>query len=612
LRWALLCVRSYRARLIRLGLLSSAEIALRLMAPWTMAFVIDHALAGAPVTGAMQAAFDTVGLANEPTAILLAFVGLGLLLQAGHLLVVLLHGRRSAALGQDLIRDLRERQFSHAQALALSHHAMRPTGDSVQLVEADSRCIDQIVLRGVFPVVFSALTLVVMFGVLASVDLGLAVLSLAIIPPLYLWIRISSRRMAPSTDHARRADAHLSSRVVEAMSSIRLIKSHAREDHEQAKFADAAGDAARAWIRVGQQGASFAIGNGLLTAIGTALVLLAGGFAVIDSRLTVGTLLLVLSYLAYIYGPLSAIANTSNSLQQAFASARRIRSALAIAPEPIDQPGAIPAAQIRGEVRFEDVRFGYRPGTPVLDGVTFAARPGEVVALVGPSGAGKSTLASLLLRFYDPVGGAITIDGVSIDHFQLRSLRRQIGVVLQEAILRSGTIRQNLRYAREDATDAELERAARAAHAHDFIMRLPAGYDTELGEGGIGLSGGQRQRLSIARAFLADTPILILDEPTAALDTIAEQHVVDAMHALWTGRTTFVIAHRLSTVRRADRIVVLDHGRVVGEGTHDELRRDNLLYRQLCAQLAEPTSRGAAADRAPRDQQPPHLPAAGP
>jgi ABC-type multidrug transport system fused ATPase/permease subunit len=296
----------------------------------------------------------------------------------------------------------------------------------------------------------------------------------------------------------------------------------------------------------------------------------------------------VLTYLGFVYAPLQAIAQTTNAMQLALAGARRVRHVLAIAPEIVDPSGLLDADQLRGEVELDDVSFAYGEGAPALDHVTLAARPGEMIALVGPSGAGKSTLASLLVRFYDPTGGQIRLDGVPVQHYCLRSLRQRVAIVLQESALMSGTVRDNLCYGRLAATDDEVIRAARAANAHDFITALPLGYHTLLGEGGITLSGGERQRLSIARAFLKDAPILILDEPTAALDTISEQQVVEAVRRLWAGRTTFVVAHRLSTVRAATRIVVMARGRIVGEGTHAELCATNPLYRQLATQLADP------------------------
>jgi subfamily B ATP-binding cassette protein MsbA len=441
------------------------------------------------------------------------------------------------------------------------------------------------VLRGLFPVGFSLLTLLVMFGVLLAIDVRLAVVALAIVPPLYVWLRYYARRMAPRADHARRTDSRLSTRLYETLTAIRLIKSHAREAHERARFSAVAHDNAEAWIGVGQQGTVFSIVTGALTIAGASLVLLVGGLGVLDGDITVGTLLLVLAYLGYVYGPLSAIANTTSSLQSAFASARRVHAAFAIIPETADAPHAITADAIRGEVCFDNVSFAYGQGTRVLDRVSFTAKPGELIALVGPSGAGKSTLASLIVRFYDATGGRITIDGIAIDRYQLHSLRQRIAIVLQEALVVSGTIADNIRYGRLTATAEEVEAAARAANAHDFIKHLRAGYDTELGEGGTQLSGGQRQRISIARAFLQHAPIQILDEPTSALDTIAELQVVDAMRRLCDGRTTFVVAHRLSTVRHADRILVMDKGNIVAEGTHDELLAASPLYRQLARQL---------------------------
>lgn len=596
LRWAWSSVRPYRARLGALALLSLAEIALRIAAPWALVVIVDHALGRAPLDGAPAAALDALGIAATPGAVLVAFAALGLTLQLGHQLVVMAHGRRAVAAGQLMIRDLRERLFVHVQALSLQHHAATPVGDAVQRLETDARCIEQLVLRGLFPLTFSAVTLGVMFVVLATIDLPLALLALAIVPPLYAWVRFAARRMARPADHARHLDARLTSRLFEIISAIRLVKSHAREEHEEAQISRIADESARAWISVGSQSAVFAIVNGALTVIGSSAVLIVGGLRVLDGHLTLGSLLLVLAYLGYVYGPLAAIAQTTGELQRAFASARRVRSAFAVAPEAADDPRALSADAIRGDVRFEDVSFGYGAGVAVLDRINLEARPGELIALVGPSGAGKSTVASLLVRFFDAHDGRIAIDGEPIERYALRALRRRIAIVLQDAPLISGTIRDNLRYGRLDATDEELERAARAAHAHEFIERLPGGYDTRLGEAGSGLSGGQRQRLSIARAFLKDAPILILDEPTSALDSISEHLVVDAVRRLWAGRTTLVVAHRLSTVQHADRILVLDRGRIIATGAHDELCRTSLLYRQLAAGLTA-DDRASLGDR---------------
>jgi ABC-type multidrug transport system fused ATPase/permease subunit len=571
-----------------LAVLSTLEIALRIATPFAMMLVVDRVLQP-----------TSTPLAGRET-LLAELVAAGLGLQVLHQLVIMWHGRLGVQTGQVLVQEVREDLFSHVQGWTLRHHGEIPTGDAVQRLEADARCVDHIMMRGIFPVTFSLLTLVVMFGVLLRIDLALALLSLAVVPPLYVWLRFYARRMAPRADHARRSDSRLASRLYETIKAIRLVKSHAREDLEKERFSETARDAANAWIHVGRQGTVFSIVSGVLTVIGSSLVLLFGGRAVIEGRITVGTLLLVIAYLGYVYGPLSAIASTTSDLQHAFASARRVRQAFEVDVEPPDVPGAI-ATPLRGEVRFEDVTFCYGDGPPVLDGVSFTARPGEMIALVGPSGAGKSTLASLLVRFYDVRGGRILIDDVPITSYELRALRQQIAIVLQDALVISGSVADNLRYSRLGASDEDIERAARAANAHDFIKHLPEGYETPLGESGARLSGGQRQRLSIARAFLKDAPIVILDEPTAALDTIAELQVVEAVRRLWKDRTTFVVAHRLSTVKDADRIIVLDQGRVVAQGTHGELLEHSPLYQELAKQLASPKLPEPTAPEGVRD-----------
>ena len=322
-----------------------------------------------------------------------------------------------------------------------------------------------------------------------------------------------------------------------------------------------------------------------ITILGTALVVIVGGVHVMRGQMTIGDLTVVIAYLGAVYGPLSAIAHTTGQLQGALAGAKRVRAMFALIPETLDAPDAV-EADIKGDVTFDKVGFQYPDGTDVLHDITFSAKPGEMVALVGLTGAGKTTLVSLIPRFYDTTAGEVLVDGVDVRRYRIRSLREKIAIVLQEPVLFQGTVGDNLRYGRLDATPQEIEDAARAAHAHEFISHLSKGYDTEIAEAGGGLSGGERQRLSVARAVIKNAPILILDEPTSSLDAISEEIVFAALRRLRAGRTTIVIAHRLSTVRDADRILVLDGGRIAAQGRHEELLKTSPLYRRMCARLS--------------------------
>ncbi len=580
--WALRQTRAYGLPLAILASLSIVEVLLRVLLPWPMQAVVDNALG----SGRAPAWLAWIpGASRGPEGLLVAAVVAGFLIQVAHQAVLMLHTRRYSRTGHLITRDLRERLFIHLQGLSLRHHSRTPIGDSVYRLESDTICFEKLLLGGIMPLVFSALTLIVMFGVLIGVNLVLALVSLAVVPFLFVWIRWSAKLIRPGAERTRVLESRMTARLHESFAAIRLIKSYGREPYEGQRFSGAATEAMRARVRLSGRQALFSTVVGTLTIIGTSMVIAAGGLLVLRGRLTVGELLVALAYLGFVYGPLAGIANTSGTLHEALASARRVREVLHLSPE-LDEPGqGIAPHRFEGMVEFRNVSFDY-DGRPVLHDLSFTVHPGELVAIVGPSGSGKTTLVSLLPAFYRAASGAVLIDGRNVADYRLDALRSQVSIVLQEAVVLSGSIRENLRYGRLDATDAEIEEAARAANAHEFIMQMPEGYDTQLAYAAPGVSGGQRQRLSMARAFLKNAPILILDEPTAALDAVSETLVIEGLKRLHQGRTTFVIAHRLSTVRHADRILVLEAGRLVAEGTHDRLTRESALYRRLSAQLA--------------------------
>src|SRR5262245_36037342 len=487
-----------------------------------------------------------------------------------------------------MVRDLRERLFAHVQAMTLSEHAKRPAADTLYRLESDACCLEHLVLRGVFPIAFSMITLTAMFSILVHLDVMLAIISLGVVPLLFLWLRFYTVRMQPAARTAKQSESTMAQRLHESLAAIRLVKCYAREEYEQRRFDAAVAQALQARLLTTKQDSLFAAVVTILTVVGTAIVILVGGLSVLHGRISLGALLILIAYLGFVYGPLCGIANTTGALQQAMASARRVCEAFTIPTEPPDSAHAVDAGGLRGHVAFDDVSFAYGDGPCVLEGVSFSASPGQMVALVGVSGAGKTTIASLMVRLYDAASGRILIDGRDVRDYRLRSLRQAVAIVSQEPLVFSGTIRENLRYGRLDATDAEIVEAAKAAHAHEFILAQRDGYETRLGEGGGGLSVGQKQRLGVARAFVKNAPVLILDEPTAALDRLSEESVLMGLRRLQQSRTTFVIAHRLSTVQDADTILVIDKGRVAAQGTHEELLRTSPLYARMASQLAGP------------------------
>jgi ATP-binding cassette subfamily B protein/subfamily B ATP-binding cassette protein MsbA len=585
LSWTWSLMRPYRGRITILGLLAAIEIVFGLLAPWPLQLLIDNVLGGKPMPDVL-AWLDRLASVDGRVALLLLVVIGELLLKVLQQVVSMINTQVQVDTGQRMVYALRSDLLAHLQALALRHHIGRRTADSVYRVEADAYCIHDLVMSGIFPLLTSMATLAAMFFVLLRLDMQLALLSLTIVPLLFVCLRYYSKKMVDRAERVKELESKLVERLYEILSSIKVIKSFAREPHELQRFSTSGHETMNARLRFTWQESLFTLAVTAITLSGTALVLAVGGMHVLGGQLTVGKLFVVTAYLAAVYGPLSSIAHTTGSLQNAIASSRRVRQIFAETPEVLDAPHAVDASQVRGDITFDHVSFSYDPARRILDDISFTAKPGEMVALVGLTGAGKSTLAALVPRFFEPTAGHVLIDGVDVSQYRLRSLRERISIVLQEPMLFGGTIADNIRYGCLDATDTDVEQAARAAHAHEFIMRLAKGYATPIAEAGGSLSGGERQRLSIARALLKNAPILILDEPTSSLDAISEAAVFDALKALRDGRTTLVIAHRLSTIRDADRILVLHGGRIIAQGTHRELLMSSELYRRMCQRLS--------------------------
>ena len=584
-RWTLSFLRPYQRRVVAIGALSCAEIGLAALAPWPLKVIVDNILGGRQLPDTL-AAFTRATIGESVAALLVVVVVGGLLIQVVNELVRITHTQLQVDTAQRIVYKLRADLLTHLQTLPLGHHLLTKTADSVYRLDADAHCVDDLIIGGVFPLTLAALNLGVMFAVLVYLDVTLALLSLTVVPFLYLSLRYYARNMTDRAERVKTLESSVVERAFEVLSSIAAVKSFARERHEVDRYSRQGHKTMQARLGLTWQESLFSLTVTVITLAGTALVLIVGGLHVLGGTLTLGSLLVVVAYLAAVYNPISEIAHTTGSLRQAMVSARRVRDIFALTPEPLDAPDAIDGAEISGHLRFDHVSFSYDSDRPVLDDVSFEAHPGELLALVGLTGAGKTTIANLIPRLFAPSAGQILIDEVDVSRYALRTLRERVAMVPQHPVLFAGTIADNITYGRLDATMAEVEAAAHAARVHALTQRLPQGYQTAVAESGATLSGGERQRLGIARGFLKNAPILILDEPTSSMDAISESEIFDAIESLRANRTILVIAHRLSTIRHATRILVLHDGQLAAQGTHEELMDGNDLYQRMWSRLS--------------------------
>jgi ATP-binding cassette subfamily B protein len=561
-------VRPFRIQVGGLFLLSLLATPLALLTPVPLAVTVDTILGSDPLPGFLGA-LTPAAIERSDTALLVAaavmFVLIALLTQLQSMATLVLQ----ASTGERMMLDFRSRLFRHLQQLSLSYHDKRGTTDSTYRIQYDATAIQWMATDTITSFATSAFTLVAMLYVTARIDWTLALVALAVAPPFLIISLIYRRRLRFQQARVKRLESGAMSVVQEALGATRVVRAFGAEEHEERRFDRRFRDGMWARIRYLVASSQWALLVGMTTAIGTAAVLFVGARHVQSGLISVGDLVVVMSYMAQLYSPVETLGEKAGEFQEHLTGAERVFSLLDEEPDVRESPRARALRRALGDVRFEHVSFSYDGDRAALRDLSVHIPAGTSVGIAGATGAGKTTLVNLLNRFYDPTEGRILLDGVDLRDYRVADLRAQFAIVLQEPLLFSTSILENIAYAKQNARLEEIMEAARAANVHDFIAGLPDGYDTEVGERGVRLSGGERQRISLARAFLKDAPILILDEPTSSVDVATEAVIMEAMRRLMAGRTTFMIAHRLGTLDYCDARIVLRGGRVWEVGADD-------------------------------------------
>ena len=557
--------RPYWVHVVGIFLLGLLATPLGLLTPLPLKIAIDSAIGTHPLPRFLNRVLPAS--ATRSTAALLAIAVVLLLgIAALENLFALANSFLRTWTAEKLLLDFRARLFSHLQRLSLGYHDVKGTTDSVYRIQYDTASMQYLTIDGLGPFVTSVVTLLAMFYVTFRIDPQLALVAMVISPVLFMLSMAYRPRFRKRSKEVKQLESSAMGVLQEVLSAVRVVKAFGREKHEEDRYVHKSQAGMWARVRLDLLGGSYSLLVGLTTALGTACVLWIGVYHVRAGTLTLGSLLLVVSYLGQLYAPLKTIGRKATSLQTHWVGLERAFSVLDQLPDVPERPNARPLVRASGAVAFQHACFAYEEDHQVLQDICFEVPCGARVGISGRTGAGKTTLLTLLTRFYDPTSGQILLDGVDLREYRLADLRSQFAIVLQEPVLFSTSITENIAYARPGATEEEIVQAAKMADAHDFILALPNGYQTLVGERGIRLSGGERQRISLARAFLKDAPVLLLDEPTSSVDMKTEAAILKATERLMRGRTTFMIAHRMSTLENCDVMLELEHGRLVQTG----------------------------------------------
>ena len=552
-------LRPYWIHLFGIFVLGLLSIPLALVAPLPLKIAIDSVIGTAPLPPLLQRLLsESPGPSSIwPLALVLGlFLCIALLSQLRGLALWLL----SSYAGERLIFQFRDRLFAHLERVSVAYHETRGTADCLYRLQLDAAAIKNIPIDGLIPFVTACCMFGGMVCVISVIDWQLALVALAVSPVLFVLTRVSGSRLRSAWSDVKKTEASTIGIIQEVFGAFRVVKAFGQESQEHARFLQQAYQWVRGHNRLAKIGSGFDCSISLVLACGTAAALCIGVRHVQTGALTLGDFVLVMAYLSQLYGPLETVTKKMAELQSSLAGVERAFSVLDVTPDILERPDGLPLCRAAGAVSFQQVSFHYTGRRPILHDVSFTISPGTRVGIIGTTGAGKTTLLNLLTRLYDPTGGRILLDGKDLRDYRLPDLRRQYAIVLQESVLFSGTVEDNIRYGSPESTFDQVVASARAAHAHEFIMRLPDGYGTAVGNRGATLSGGERQRIALARAYLRDAPILILDEPTSALDMQTEASIVDALESLMHGRTTFLITHRLTALRACDLHLKIEGG----------------------------------------------------